>query len=313
MSSLDLRHLRIFLALYAAGNVSRAAENVGLSQSSVSVALAQLREHYGDPLFVRTAGGMRATPRAEQLLPLVRQALQLLDRSLEQAAEFQPADIVREFRVGMTDVGHVTILPRLLARLQRMAPGVSLSLRHLSHETARQLETGELDLAMGFTEDIRAGFYRQKLFDEGFACIASRQHPRIGTRMTLEQLSREQHVRVTLSATAHSVIDRILKREGVQRTIAANVPSFLGLAQVVANSELVAIVPMRLAAVFAAESGVKVVTPPVHFPPYAVIQYWHERYHRDPANAWLRSMVFETTNALPLPLPADDSPNLETS
>lgn len=303
MSAIDLRHLRVFLELHALRNVSRTAEQVGLSQSSVSVILAQLREHYGDPLFVRTAGGMQATPRAEQLVPILRQALQLLDRSLERSAEFRPADIVREFRLGMTDVGHITILPRVLALIQAQAPGVTLSVRHLSHETSRQLESGELDLAMGFTEDIRARFYQQKLFDEGFACIASRRHPRLGSSMTLEQLSAEPHVRVTLSATAHSIIDRILEREGVSRHIAANVPSFLGLAQVVANSELVAIIPLRLAAVFAAEGEVKVVEPPVYFPPYVVNQYWHERYHRDPANMWLRSVVFQATTALPLPNP----------
>lgn len=303
MSSLDIRHLRVFLELYTLRNVSRTAEQVGLSQSSVSVILAQLRAHYGDPLFVRTAGGMQATPRAEQLVPTLREALQLLDRSLERSAEFRPADIVREFRVGMTDVGHITILPRVLALIQEQAPGVTLSLRHLSHETSRQLETGELDLAMGFTEHMRAGFYQQKLFDEGFACIASRRHPRVGTRMSLEQLSQERHVRVTLSATAHYIIDRILEREGVTRRIAANVPSFLGLAQVVAHTDLVAIIPLRLAAVFAAEGEVKVVEPPIHFPPYIVNQYWHERYHRDPANVWLRSIVFQATTALPLPIP----------
>src|SRR5690554_5723589 len=105
MSEPDLRHLRIFLALHAARNVTRAAEAVGLSQSSVSVVLAQLREHYGDPLFVRTSSGMRATPRAEQLAPLVRQALQLLEQSLVQSAAFDPAQISRRFRLCMTDVG----------------------------------------------------------------------------------------------------------------------------------------------------------------------------------------------------------------
>ena len=114
MSDLDLRHLRIFLALHAAKNVTRAADAVGLSQSSVSVVLGQLRDHYDDPLFVRTSGGMQATPRAEALVPVVRQAMQLLDQSLERPAEFKPAEITRRFRICMTDVGQMTLLPRLL-------------------------------------------------------------------------------------------------------------------------------------------------------------------------------------------------------
>jgi DNA-binding transcriptional LysR family regulator len=273
---------------------------VGLSQSSVSVVLGQLREHYGDPLFVRTSVGMQATPRSELLVPVVRQAMQLLDQSLVRAAEFNPAEITRSFRICMTDVGQMTLLPRLLSKIHPLAPHVSIEVGNLSHETARHLETGEADLAMGFTVDIKAGVYQQKLFDEGFACIVSRNHPRIIDRMTLAQLQQEKHVKVMLLATAHSIIDKFLERKGVQRIFAVNVPTFLGLGQLVASSSLVAIVPLRLAAIFASESGVKIVSLPVRFPSYSVTQYWHDRYHRDPGNAWLRALVYETATALPL-------------
>jgi DNA-binding transcriptional LysR family regulator len=280
--------------------VTRAAASVGLSQSSVSVVLGQLREHYGDPLFVRTSVGMQATPRSELLVPVVRQAMQLLDQSLVRAAEFNPAEITRSFRICMTDVGQMTLLPRLLSKIHPLAPHVSIEVGNLSHETARHLETGEADLAMGFTVDIKAGVYQQKLFDEGFACIVSRNHPRIIDRMTLAQLQQEKHVKVMLLATAHSIIDKFLERKGVQRIFAVNVPTFLGLGQLVASSSLVAIVPLRLAAIFASESGVKIVSLPVRFPSYSVTQYWHDRYHRDPGNAWLRALVYETATALPL-------------
>jgi len=300
LSEIDLRHLRIFIALYATKNVTRAAETVGLSQSSVSVVLGQLREHYGDPLFVRTSGGMQPTPRAELLVPVVRQAMQLLDQSLEKAAEFTPAQITRSFRICMTDVGQMTLLPRLLSKVHLLAPHVNIEVDNLSHDTAHQLEVGEADLAMGFTEDIRAGFYQQKLFDEGFACIASRDHPRIIDHMTLAQFSQEKHVKIMLSATAHSIVDKFLERQGVHRTFAVNVPTFLSLGRVVASSDLVAIVPLRLGAIFASESRVKIVSLPVRFPSYSVNQYWHDRYHRDPGNAWLRSLVYETATGLPL-------------
>lgn len=299
-NQLDLRHLRIFVALFGARNVTRAAEMVGLSQSSVSVVLAQLREHYGDPLFVRTSGGMQPTPRAEQLAPLVRQAIHLLDQSLLPAAEFAPAEIARVFRLRMTDVGQKTLLPGLLARVLQIAPNVKIEVANLSHETAHQLEAGDADLAMGFTEEIRAGFYRQKLFDEGFACIVARNHPRIVERMTLNQLQQERHVKVLLSATAHSIVDKILARKGIDRVFAVTVPTFLGLGQVIATSELVAIVPLRLGAIFVEECAVKMVSVPVAFPSYAVNQYWHDRYHRDPGNAWLRSVVYEIASGLPL-------------
>ncbi len=300
MSDLDLRHLRIFLAVHTAKNVSRAAESVGLSQSSVSVALAQLRDHYQDPLFVRTSEGMKPTPRAEHLAPVVRQALQLLEEGLERPAQFDPATITRTFRICMTDVGQVTLFPRVVARVLQVAPHVRLEVANITHETGRQLESGEADLAMGFTEHMRAGFYRQKLFDEGFACIVARHHPRIPDRMTLGQMQQERYVKVLLSATAHAIVDKTLARRGIERQFAATVPSFLGLGQLVATSELAAIVPLRLASIFAADGRIRIVTTPLKLPSYAVNQYWHERYHRDAGNAWLRSIAFEVATSLPL-------------
>lgn len=300
MTELDLRHLRIFLAVHTTRNVTRAAESMGLSQSAVSVVLAQLRDHYGDPLFVRTSVGMNTTPRAEQLVPMVRQALQLLEQSLVHSAEFIPAEITRSFRLCMTDVGQMTLLPRLLARLLHLAPRARIEVVNITHDTARQLESGEADLAMGFTEHLQGGFFCQKVFDEGFACIVARDHPRIIHGITLEQLQQEGHVKVQLSATAHSIVDRILERRRIRRRFAATVPSFLGLGQLVSNSELVAIVPLRLATIFAAESRIKIVSPPLELPSYAVHQFWHDRYHRDPGNMWLRAVAHETAAQLPL-------------
>jgi len=307
LSSVDIRHLRIFLALHAARNVSRAAEQVGLSQSSVSIALSQLREYYSDPLFVRTSGGMRATPRAEQLAPVIRQALDLLDETLAPIADFDPAAMQRRFRISMTDVGQMTLLPRLLLRIQQTAPNVTVDVSNLTFDTVRQLEAGEVDLAMGFTTDIKAGFYQQKLFDEGFACIVASNHARAFDKMTLDQLQQEKHVKVLVSATAHAVVDKFLESQGVRRKFVVTVPTFLGLSQLIASSELVAIVPLRLAAILVQESCIKVAPLSLRFPSYTVNQYWHDRYHRDAANIWLRSLVYETANQVALPTGLLDS------
>ncbi len=300
-SELDLRHLRIFMSLFTTRNVTRAAESVGLSQSAVSVVLGQLRDYYEDPLFVRTSEGMQPTPRATLLEPLVKQAMGLLDQSLVRPTEFDPAKITRSFRICMPDVGQISLLPRLLAAVHQIAPNISIKIGNISLETPRLLENGDVDMAIGFTGHVNNGFYQQKLFDEAFVCIAARNHPRVGSRMTLAQLQKERHIEIHLSATAHAVVSKFLGRKGVERTFAVEVTSFLGVGQLVANSSLIAIVPLRLGAIFASESNVKLVSLPFSFPTYAVNQFWHDRYHRDPGNIWFRSMVYETARNVLLP------------
>jgi len=298
LNELDIRHLRIFLALCATKNVTRAADSVGLSQSSVSVVLAQLRQHYGDPLFVRTSGGMKATPRAEALRPLVYQALKLLEQCLEPSLVFDPLTSSRCFRICMPDLGQTILLPRLLSVIDKQAPNVNIEVSNLSYETARQLETGEADIALGFTEEMKAGFYKQKLNNERFVLIASKNHPDVDGKMSLAQLQQQKFVKVMLTGTSHSIIEKFLERKGIVCNYVANVPNFIGLGQIVASSSLVAIVPLRLGIIFESENAVKMVQLPLKFPSYTVNQFWHERFHRDPANMWLRSLIHDTSETL---------------
>jgi DNA-binding transcriptional LysR family regulator len=300
-SEVDLRHLRIFISLFTTKNVTRAAESVGLSQSAVSVVLGQLRDHYDDPLFVRTAEGMQPTPRAILLEPVIKQAMELLNQGLARPEQFDPANITRMFRICMPDVGQISLLPRLLSEIHQIAPNISIKVGNISLDTPRLLENGDADMAIGFTGHINNGFYQQKLFEEAFVCIAAHNHPRIGGRMTLAQLRQERHIEIQLSATAHAVVSKFLARKGVERVFALEVTSFLGVGQLVANSDLVAIIPLRLGAIFASESKVKLVSLPFSFPTYAVNQFWHDRYHRDPGNVWFRSMVYEAAKRTLMP------------
>jgi DNA-binding transcriptional LysR family regulator len=287
----DLKHLKAFDEIYKTRSISNAAENLGVSQPSISLALSRLRQHFRDPLFVRTSAGMQPTPRAEALLPPLRNALEALRVTLGQAPAFEPATSDHTFRICVTDIGQVVLLPSILNRLKILAPRVKVDLTNITSETPKELETGHIDLAVGFVRKINPTHFQQSLFKEHFACIVSTRHPRIASRLTLSQFLREGHVAVTSSGTGHWIVERTFERKAFVRNVALRVPNFLGLAQIIENTDLLSTVPARLGTVLAASANIRVVRLPVELPTYHVKQYWHQRHHHDPAHKWLRAII----------------------
>ncbi|CAM5297177.1 LysR family transcriptional regulator [Eoetvoesiella caeni] len=291
MDNIDLKLLAVFDEIFNTGNISQAAEKLGIGQPAVSMGLRKLREHFSDPLFVRTKQGMAPTALAQDLLPYVRQTLALLHTMLNHRARFEPATSQRSFRVCMSDIAQVTALPSLLRVLKRDAPSVRVDITTVSEDTLRLLESGEVDLAIGFMPRLEAGIYQQKLLDERFVCIASAGHARVRDKLTRAQFQQELHMTVSPSATSTGLIDEILLAHGIQRTIAVRVPNFSGIAANIENTDYLVIVPERLGLFLQQNRHIKVFPLPFNVPGYRVMQHWHERCARDPGNRWLRSVV----------------------
>jgi DNA-binding transcriptional LysR family regulator len=291
MTDIDLKDLRILDQLYRKRRVSDAAEVVGLSQPAMSIRLGRLRKYFNDPLFVRTSDGMQPTPHADVLIVSIRRALQIFEDGLGQPVVFDALSSERTFRVCMTDVGQIVILPKLLNHLKAIAPWIHIEVRHLGSDTPHLLESGDADLAMGFTLDMPADYFQQELFHERLVCMVSRKHPRIGARISRRQFLKESHVVASPLGTAHWIYDKALEDQGIKRRIALRVPSFLGLSQIVANTELLVLVPIHLGKILAREGNVKILPAPIRLPSYPVKQFWHKRYHRDTGNKWLRGVV----------------------
>jgi DNA-binding transcriptional LysR family regulator len=185
------------------------------------------------------------------------------------------------------------MLPTMLNHLKRVAPAIELEIVPISSETPRMLESGDADLAIGFMPQLEAGFYQQKLFQQRFVCVVREDHPRIKSRLSLKQFTEEDHIVVTTSATGHWILDKTLEAKGVARKVSVRLPDFLGLAAIVAATDLLVSVPERLGEVIRKSAKVKLLAPPVELPTYLVKQHWHERYHHDPASRWLRGVVAE--------------------
>jgi DNA-binding transcriptional LysR family regulator len=175
--------------------------------------------------------------------------------------------------------------------LQRAAPGVALEVDKISRDSRRRLESGDADLAVGFTTDLEAGFYQQALFAQDFVCLAGTQHPRIRARLSLQAFCAEGHIAVAASGTGHAIVDKVLAKLRIERRVVLRVPSYLGVARIVAQTELLVIVPRRFGDALASQERVQVLEPPMVLPSYKVKQHWHERFNFDPGNVWLRQTL----------------------
>ncbi len=291
MAKLDLDWLSVFVEIYKTQSVSRAALALGMEQASASIALNKLRRHFGDPLFCRTSQGMEPTSRANAIYPELQEALARIGAARGLPQVFSPHTAKREFRLCMTDISEIVLLPTLINHLQKTAPGVTLEVDKISHDTRRRLESGDADLAVGFTPDLEAGFYQQALFAQDYVCLASTQHPRIQANLTRQAFCDEGHISVATSGTGHVIVDKVLSKQKLERRIVLVVPSYLGVARIVEQTELLVIVPRRFGNALAQQEQVQVLEPPMALPPYKVKQHWHERFNLDPGNVWLRQLL----------------------
>ena len=286
---LDLKHLRLFDLLYTTHSVTRSSELLGQCQPTVSIWLSKLRKDLGDPLFIRTAQGMEATPRAQELIGTVRAALDALRGLTAPAPAFDPANSARHFRICMTDASHVTLLPQLLAHVRAMAPQVTLEATRIDEKTAEALQSGEADLAIGLVPWLETGFYQQTLFPQDWVCLANPRHPRIRETLDRRTYKEEGHIGI-VSGTGSQLLAQALARHRVTRRIVLELPGFLGLAAVVSNTDLLATLPRHIGETLAHINGLRVLACPVPIPTFSVKQHWHARFHNASDNLWLRGV-----------------------
>jgi DNA-binding transcriptional LysR family regulator len=294
LEEIDLNLLVVFKHLLAERSVSRVAEVLGLTQPAVSNALARLRKLMDDELFLRTPAGMEPTPFAEQLAESVTYGLGMIHGALNQRASFEAQTSTRPFVIGMTDIGETYFLPRLMERLRRDAPGVTVStVRTTAVHLRDDMEAGKVDLAIGLLPQLKAGFFQRRLFQQRYVCIFRKGHPLDKRKMTLREFSAAEHLLVVSEGTGHGKVDEVLKRSGVERKISLTVPHFVALGHILQATDLVATVPERFAQRMTEPFDLVYLPHPAALPEVAINVFWHAKFHKAPANQWLRGLVFE--------------------
>jgi DNA-binding transcriptional LysR family regulator len=293
---LDLNLLRVFDAIYQTRSVTIAASNLHLTQPAVSKHLNRLRDALEDPLFVRTSDGMAPTPRAEAIAGPVRKALSDVRNTIERQLGFDASKSERTFRVFMNDLGQMVLLPKLLELISREAPSVNIQTVQVPSARMRgvALESGDVDLAVGYFEEFEGSIRCQVLFEEHYVGMVRANHPAIRETISFEQFLRTPHLVYQPSGGGHgsqeTVVDKAFWSAGVERRVAVRVAHTMGISSMVSSTDLLVVVPHRLAQACDGLIDVTILDLPIDIPRFNISQYWHDRFHADPGNRWLRGL-----------------------
>jgi DNA-binding transcriptional LysR family regulator len=297
INSIDLNLFLVFQAIYATRSVTLAGDRLGMTQSAVSNALKRMRERFNDALFVRSADGMVPTPVAERLIAPIEEGIACLVQAVDQGRTFEPETSSRIFRIAVNDIGQLVMMPELLSVARSVAPGVRFETVDVSMADARQrMLHGQIDIALGSWEPMGPSFYQQRLFDETFVVLMSKASP-LGARerIELEDYLAAEHIAYRPQGTTDSQLQQTLDRAGAldRRRVVLTAAHSLGLTSIVATSGLLLTAPARLAkAMVATRADLRSVDAPFEVRPFEIRQQWHERFHQDSGNRWLRELIF---------------------
>lgn len=290
----DLNLLPVLVAIHEHGSVTAAAQHLRMSQPAVSTALAKLRHKYGDPLFHRSGHGMKATPRMRALIQPLREALARMDGTFSAEPVFEAATTQRTFTFAMSDLGEMVFMPKILKRLRQLAPRAAVrSVAASASQIERGLETGEIDVAVGYFPDLREkSFLEKHLFFHHFVCLLRANHPITAGTLSMQQFLSLEHAVVYGAGRTYEIFERHLRAKKLHRRVVLETPHFLSIPSIVSRSDLVVTVPHAVG-VFVKDThmNIRIAQPPLRTPKIDLKLHWHRNFQRDPKNKWLRDVV----------------------
>lgn len=296
-SEIDLNLLRVLCTVHATRSASKAAEALGITQSGVSNALRRLRVAFSDPLFVRCADGMQATARAQALIDQIAPGMAHIESALASDMAFDAALSTRLFRIMANDLAQMVLMPRLLAELMPLAPNLRFETLDASPEDGRRgMEGGSIDLVFGNWPPFGLDFHRQVLFKEVFVVLMRADHPLSRGQLTRNAYLKARHLDYRPGGVSYQALrqalDRVLQAQNLQRHVTFTAAHALGLASVLAESDLLLTLPSRLVGAITSGRTQLVVRPlPIESPEMTITLQWHARVHRDPSVTWLRRSI----------------------
>jgi len=292
----DLNLLLLFKVLYEELNVSSAANRLNLSQPALSHKLNKLRQEFADPLFVRAARGLTATPKAIRISAEILQLVSSLEGFYQQQSGTDFLTQSDRLVIYSTDYIESLLLPDLVALLNEQAPQVQLVMRHTQGVLPKQqLERGDCDIAIaGFYRDLPESFYQQKLQTEDFVVLLRRQHPLAQQALSLEDYCQARHIVTTLTGDLDGLVDQELAKSDLARQVCAGLSGFLSPAHIVGKNNVLLTCLKSVADIAQkAMPDLLITACPVPLPKVQISQVWHSRTQDDPLRRWLRQHIHQ--------------------
>lgn len=290
--SADLNLLVVFDAIMAERSVTKAGERVGLTQPSMSNALSRLRALFDDELFVRTPNGMIPTEIAFDAAEHVRAVVAAAEEAINVGKTFDPKSHEGEIVLLTNDLIELTVLPNLVRIVERAAPGIHLKTRQLVGEGFEDdLDAGRADLALCGARNVPKRFLCEVLCDEPFAGIARPNHPIFEAPITIEAFLSAKHALLSHRSDGKGIVDNVLASKGLTRSITVSVSNFATLPPMVVETNLIAVLPRRLAAKADKELPVRMFELPFDVPTVESKLIWGRGANRSPMSAWFRNLV----------------------
>ena len=306
LNALDLNLVRVLDALLREKSVTRAGEQIGLSQPAVSAALNRLRHTLNDQLFVRRGNDMVPTPRAESLAEPVRTALRGIERAFQPATDFDPATLERTFTFMGADFFSMLLMPPFAARIAAIAPGVSFRfLDSAIGDVSKLLQEDRIDLALERPLEVADWVSSVALFGSPFAVIAAKGNVALGRagvaegdQVPLDLFCALPHALRSIDGSMSGFTDDALGRIGRSRRVTLALPHFQAVALAVAGGPYLAVVPTQFAVEAARSLPIGIYGAPISIPSPAVRMYWHARRDDEPPHRWIRGQILDEVGKL---------------
>lgn len=309
IAKIDLNLLVYLDVLLREGSVTKAANQLSITQPAMSNGLKRLRDLFKDPLLVRTSDGMTPTKRALELQPTIRDVLSKLESSIQPETEFNPETSTRTFRIMTSDYAESTLLLELIEELNFKAPNITLDLITPSDVTFHDVEQGRVDMAINRFDELPLSFHQKVIWYDQFACVLNKDNPRI-KNFNLDAYLSGQHIWVSKTGFGIGVgidpnevqklgwVDAELTKIGKQRQIRVFTRHYHAALQLAKTQNLIATLPSRAAKIFKNDPELVVLPPPFDIPPIALKMAWSALLHHDAGHIWLRRLIADVAERM---------------
>lgn len=309
ISKVDLNLLVYLDVLLREGSVTRAANQLSITQPAMSNGLKRLRDLFKDPLLVRTSDGMTPTKRALELQPVIRDVLSKLEASIQPETDFVPETSKRTFRIMASDYAESTLLLEVIRQLAKVAPNITLDMITPSDVTFHDVEQGKVDMAINRFEELPLSFHQKVVWYDRFACVVSSNNP-IVENFTLQNYIDSKHIWVSKTGFGVGVgidpnevqklgwVDAELTKIGQKRDIRVFTRHYHVALQLAKVQNLVATLPSKAAALYENDPNIVILDPPFDIPPIGLKMAWSALLHHDAGHIWLRRLITDVGETL---------------